>query len=160
MDEDEDAGVEGRLADDIWCSLNKMASGLCSTCHEFPRGQFESTGDKSDYHIYYPSMSSLHKSVNAGCCICKDLSQRLEVCKRFWPATTLTEQWSIRCELSSHDFWRRNVGLCYYAFCLEFYVGEGEYKSALRKFFDETPFESMQFFPADCLGLGPEFLGK
>lgn len=159
---DEDSDVEVSLDDELLCSLNEMASNLCSTCRGFPRGHIENIGDYSDCRVYHPSLSSLQESVDAGCRICKDLSQSVNTFfKKFESPATLTQPWSIHCTLWKNIDWNNHVDSPRHAFNLTFDICEGGRNDAVRSTQEiiEGTLAHMAFFPADCLGLGPEFLG-
>jgi hypothetical protein len=163
VDGDEHANVVVRLHgnDDLLCSLNEMASSLCSTCREFNRGQIEiNGGDTGSYRVYHSSLESLHDSIDAGCCICKCLSQSLDrFCKQYGPPSTPTELWSIRCHISWHPLWRMSVNSSHNPFQLRYFLWVSDCYYPATKFPQPKPFVTLDFFPADCLGLGPEFLG-
>lgn len=155
---DEGADLGLCLDEDLLNSLNEMASRLCSICRGFFRGKIDQiySIDDSDYRIYHPSLSSLQKSVDAGCAICKDLSQSLDEClKQSEHLKTPTELWSMRCSLWQYLPWKRYRD----PFHLYFYLSEStcDHRArACREIFDLT---SMTFYPAEITYLGPEFRG-
>lgn len=153
---DEDADVGLCLDEELLNSLNEMASGLCSICRGFFRGQIDASYDDSDKRVYHPSLSSLQKSVDAGCSICKDLSQSLgEFLKESEPPKTPIESWSIQCRLHRYLPWKRNRDLLNLYFSLwDSTCDHGAINC--QKIFDLS---FMRFYPAEITCLGPEFRG-
>lgn len=160
---DDSAAVESSADegedDDLWHELKQMASSLCSRCRELAHRQMGITDDDSEYRVYHPSMSSLRQSTRAGCCLCDRLDQSF---RNFYgwhePSSVSTEVWSIRYRVLSDPFWRRHVDYSHGAFCLQFYLWKGDCNDAASKSHDALPFDTMTFFPAESLGLGPELL--
>lgn len=155
---DEDADLGLCLDEELLNSLNEMASRLCSICRGFFHGTTDQVYliDDSDYRIYHPSLSSLQKSVDAGCDICKDLSQSLdEFLKECEPPKTPPDSWSIRCSLWKYLSWKRDRD----PFLLLFYLSESTSDHRTRACRESFDLSSMTFYPADITYLGPEFRG-
>lgn len=153
-----ESNADGDEYDDLWRSLNEMASRVCSGCREFAHRQIRTADDDSKYHVYHPSMSSLQKSSNAGCDICAVLwVSWMNLRERHKPLATSTELWSIRCRVLSDPFRRRHVGYSHGAFCLQFYLWENDCNDAVRDSYENFPFATMRFFPAKFLGLVPDY---
>lgn len=151
-DQSEDNDHESAISDDMRRSLNDLASRLCTTCREFLCGDIP----EHAHRVYHPSVSSLQKSVEGGCSICKDLSQSLgDFCKQLEPPAAPTETWSIECKMFVFKQWHMPEGYkgCHNAFQLFFYLRESDGASVIGGF------ARMCFYPVDGLSLGPEFLG-
>lgn len=148
-DGDKAADVELGLHNDLGYSLNEMANSLCSICRKFPRGQIE----EEDWRVYHPSLTSLRESVQAGCWICKELTQSLdELCDRLQLRETLNETWFIQCKVLGNV----PVGE---GFHLKFFLCDSGINCAVSKFDNPPCLATIFFFPADSLGVGEEVLG-
>ena len=141
----------------MFFALSQRASSLCSTCRQFPRGRFLlNKNGSTGFHSYHPSLSSLQKSVDAGCHLCIGLTQSLEIFLQIHPQTKQAESWSIKCSLGA--FTRSLQFLfvlcdcdCDYAYESD-QPGRSSCEHALH-------LQEMNFSLARRLGLGPEFLG-
>lgn len=157
-DQDEDNDVEAAISDDMRRSLNDLASRLCTTCRDFLRGEIPGLA----YRVYHPSVSSLEKSVEAGCSICKDLSESLgDFCKQLRPPSAPIETWSIECEMFVFNSWHMPEGYkgSNNAFRLSFRLRGSDGASVIWDCRGISDFANMCFYPVDGLSLGPEFLG-
>lgn len=150
-----ESNADGGEDDHLWRELKQMASSLCSRCREFTHRQIGIAGNDSEYRVYHPSISSLRKSTQAGCCFCKVLTGALSLW--YVPSVISAELWSIRYRVLSDPFWRRHVDYSH-PFCLQFYLWKGDCEDAVRQFHETFHSVTTTFFPAESLGLGPEFL--
>lgn len=166
--EDEDVGTDtddvhsmGELDDDMFLSLSQMASSLCFTCRQFPRGRFPAENHETiGFHSYHPSLSSLKESVDAGCRLCVELSQSLDEFRQEYPQATQNEStWSIKCRLSALGT-RLEFEFCLFdrdCDCDYDYTSVDELGRARCEHADYL--KTMSFYRPGKLGLGPEFLG-
>lgn len=160
-DVDTDEGVDtiteeddssGELEDDMSLALNQMVSSLCSICRNLAKGR--SVHQKSSeraHRVCHPSLSSLKSSVDAGCPLCGDVRESLEkFCKKSDPPITIKEFWSIEYTVSGEDSYLE----------LRFYLCQCELVHPAGTGCDHGQYlQSMAFYPARKLRLGPEFLG-
>jgi rubrerythrin len=152
------------LSPEMYSALTGLASRLCAICQNLCRGEaklvayfssgyFQKTG-KLEYHS---SLSSLRESVDAGCPLCKEVSRSFEECLDMEPGVrdTITDSWYSTCD-QQPTAWCRSIdeqtGL---RFNFRFYNSSGQ--GADHKLVNNI---YMYFFPAEELGLGPEYSGQ
>lgn len=143
-------------------ALTELASRLCAICQSFCRGEMklekaeEHGGQQTEKLKHHPSLSSLRESVDAGCPLCKNLAQSFEERLGDNPELrdTVADSWFITCYLDIMDWSSMSsdynvVGLCFH---FTFYDRIGhpvEWKMCGRI--------HMTFYPAERVGLGPEY---
>lgn len=156
-DEDVDTSTDeddssGELEDGMFLALSQMASSLCSICRNLAKGRSVHGRDSERVHrLCHPSLSSLKGSVDAGCHLCDDVTESLEkFCKRYHPSITKKESWSIEYTVCGEESYLE----------LRFYLCQCELVHPDGTGCDHGQYlQSMTFYPARKLCLGPEFLG-
>lgn len=163
-------GTDGSRLSDEWrelspemhSALTRLASRLCGACQRLCQGEtmvkiyedasrWEQMGEL-DYH---PSLSSLSESVHAGCPLCNEISdsfkERLDT--YYDVRESVTDSWHISCSLrGTFELPPWSKGLC---FRFSLYDSNGQSVNhqiggAIYKW----------FYPAERLGLGPEYQGE
>lgn len=147
LDNDDD---ENPLSPEMSLALIELASRLCAVCQNLCRGE-EKVLREVEHH---PSLSSLRDSVDAGCPLCKEIAQYFEERLDRKPEVrdTVDDSWYITCWQCAAGWRYADEGLSF-----EFTFYDSNRQPVNRRLGANT---SMMFFPAEELGLGPEYLGK
>lgn len=143
IDTDEDDSTDG-LDDEMFLALSKMVSSLCSICRNLAKGRAECL-----VKWHHPSLTSLKKSVDAGCRLCLDVAESLdEFCNKLDPPETKQEFWSLKC----------NIFGCDGRLHIAFHLCRCETDHSADAHCEHKLLRTMRFYPARKLSLGPEFL--
>lgn len=147
--------------------LSKMVMRLCSICRNFFKGRFTIQTKLRDSNtlkgrgakVYHPSLLSLEGSINDGCPLCQELSQGLEkLFKRNPELQKLAEESSsIWCHPEKFSWASEDER----AVMLTFHLCEENGHNLGDDFCPDIygRVESLLFFPAGILGIGPELRG-
>lgn len=108
-------------------ALGQVVSKLCSVCREFPKGRIAIKFNDEELHTdlrpYHHSVSSLRRSVSAGCYLCESLLQSFdEFVDGSEMATGVSDTCSIQCNMKVAD----DIKLTGHEISLSFYLFDSE----------------------------------
>lgn len=152
------------LSTEMYSALTALASNLCGNCQNMCGGEVKVLKYRPGYGYsdqytgemeHHESLSSLRESVHDGCPLCKELAQSFEgdFDMRLEALDPVAESWYITCYIDTTRWCFTVAGL---RFHFIFYDSSGHRVNP--KLGEKDMYVS--FFPAECLGLGPEYIGE
>lgn len=144
------------IPEDQFIALRERASRICYVCRSFLNGTSYSASEYRERKtsVYHASLASLRQSVHAGCPLCRQLSISLDKLFKESELGAAGDAWHVECKVDTAS----DVIGGSYGMRLLFYLFDDE--GHLHRNASEDSFEDMEFYEAEGLCLGPEFLGK
>ncbi|KAK2776669.1 hypothetical protein CKAH01_12319 [Colletotrichum kahawae] len=150
------ADEDDELSEDWLLALGQWASRICYVCQSFLNGTSYSAGSywERKTSVYHASLVSLKQSVHAGCPLCRQLSISLDKLFKESELGAAGDAWHVERKVDTAS----DVIGGSYGMRLLFYLFDDE--GHLHRNASEDRFEEMEFYEAEGLCLGPEFLGN
>lgn len=150
------------LSPEMYSALTTLSSNLCAICQKLCRDEVKVLKQWRNYGPLYtaelghhPSLSSLRESVDASCPFCCEVAQTFEedFNMKLQDRDTVADSWHIKCYMDINRWCFTVEGLRLHFI---FYDSNGNRVNPKLGVKDMY----LSFYPAESLGLGPEYLGE